>query len=122
MPGSRCVYCEALTGRPRLNGPQCAAEPCRHTQPASAPTPATNGAANGAATPAAGAAVDGAAAAGGAATAAPAAGATCPEGFIYADFDPLLLRQKAGQRHLEFGTFDAALDEFYSKVGPSMSD
>ena len=40
----------------------------------------------------------------------------CPEGWMYADFDPLLLEQKKGGRVLEFATFDAALDEFFSKV------
>jgi hypothetical protein len=43
-------------------------------------------------------------------------GQTCPEGWMYADFDPLLLEQKLAARRLEFDTFDAALDEFYSKV------
>jgi hypothetical protein len=40
----------------------------------------------------------------------------CPEGYIYADYGPLLLQQKAEQRVIEFETFDAALDEYYSKV------
>lgn len=40
----------------------------------------------------------------------------CPEGYIYADFDPILLQQKAQEQFLEFETFDAALDEYYSKV------
>jgi hypothetical protein len=35
---------------------------------------------------------------------------------MYDDFNPLQLQQKAGQPALEFDTFDAALDEFYSKV------
>ena len=42
----------------------------------------------------------------------------CPEGWVYADFDPLLLQQKEGIRRLEFPSFDAALDEFFSKVPP----
>jgi hypothetical protein len=40
----------------------------------------------------------------------------CPEGMMYDDFDPLLLQQKAALTVLEFATFDAALDEFYSKA------
>lgn len=40
----------------------------------------------------------------------------CPEGMLYDDFDPLPLQQKAALPVLEFETFDAALDEFYSKV------
>jgi hypothetical protein len=40
----------------------------------------------------------------------------CPGGWVYADFDPLLLEQKRGERMVELPTFDAALDEFYSKV------
>lgn len=40
----------------------------------------------------------------------------CPEGMVYEDFDPLLLDQKAALPFLEFTSFDAALDEFFSKV------
>ena len=39
-----------------------------------------------------------------------------PEGMVYDDFDPLLLQQKGDKPLIEFETFDAALDEFYSKV------
>ena len=35
---------------------------------------------------------------------------------MYDDFDPLLLEQKKHEKVLEFDSFDAALDEFYSKV------
>lgn len=38
---------------------------------------------------------------------------------VYQDFHPLLLAQMegAGQQWVEYPTFDAALDEFFSKVG-----
>lgn len=45
-----------------------------------------------------------------------AAAPVCPPGMVYDDFDPLQLRQKADKPVLEFESFDAALDEFYSKV------
>lgn len=47
-----------------------------------------------------------------------AEGPQCPPGMMYDDFDPLQLRQKADKPVLEFESFDAALDEFYSKVLP----
>ena len=47
-----------------------------------------------------------------------AEGPQCPPGMLYDDFDPLQLRQKADKPVLEFESFDAALDEFYSKVLP----
>lgn len=48
-----------------------------------------------------------------------AEGPRCPPGMMYDDFDPLRLQQKADKSMLEFASFDAALDEFYSKVAPS---
>ena len=39
------------------------------------------------------------------------------EGVVYEDFDPLLLKQNEAAQKLEFETYDAALDEFYAKVG-----
>eukprot|EP00892_Ulva_mutabilis_P008831 jgi/Ulvmu1/631/UM010_0001.1 len=44
------------------------------------------------------------------------AGPVCPPGMMYDDFDPLQLRQKADKPVLEFDSFNAALDEFYSKI------
>lgn len=38
------------------------------------------------------------------------------EGMVYEDFDPLLLKQNEAAQKLEFETYDAALDEFYTKV------
>ena len=35
---------------------------------------------------------------------------------MYQDFNPLRLQQSAKSKVLEFGTFDAALDDFFSKV------
>ena len=35
---------------------------------------------------------------------------------LYEEYDPLVLLQRQGQPVLEFPSFDAALDEFYSKV------
>ncbi len=35
---------------------------------------------------------------------------------IYEEYDPIVLRQRQGRPVLQFPTFDAALDEFYSKV------
>lgn len=35
---------------------------------------------------------------------------------VYEAYDPLVMRQAAGAETLRFETFDAALDEFYSKV------
>ena len=59
-----------------------------------------------------------------AAVAAPAgSGSTAPavpDGMVYADFDPLLLQQKQDKPMLEFTSFDAALDEFYSKARASI--
>ena len=46
----------------------------------------------------------------------PAALEALPPGTAYVDFDPLPLQQKAGRHVLEFETFDAALDEFFSKA------
>lgn len=34
----------------------------------------------------------------------------------YEDFEPLLLRQSQQRLHLDFDTFDGAVDEFFSKV------
>ena len=44
----------------------------------------------------------------------------CPAGMLFDDFDPLPLLQKASLPSLEFETFDAALDEFYSKARPPL--
>ena len=40
------------------------------------------------------------------------------EDVIYDSYDPLVLQQAAGQEMRRFESFDAALDEFYSKVRP----
>lgn len=55
-----------------------------------------------------------------AATAAAGDAATAlPPGKVYQDYHPLLLAQMQGpgDEVLTFSSFDAALDEFYSKVG-----
>ena len=36
---------------------------------------------------------------------------------VYQDFNPLKLKQSEGSKVIEFQTFDASLDEFYSKAG-----
>lgn len=35
---------------------------------------------------------------------------------VYVEFEPFLLHQHKQQHHIQFETFDAALDEFFSKV------
>ena len=39
------------------------------------------------------------------------------DGLVYESYDPLRLKQNEGRELLPFPTFDAALDEFYAKVG-----
>ena len=46
-----------------------------------------------------------------------AGGGQSAEGGLYDSYDPLLLEQHAGGNTQEFETFDAAVDEFYSKAG-----
>ena len=39
---------------------------------------------------------------------------------VYQDFNPLKLKQSEGSKVIEFQTFDASLDEFYSKVSSAL--
>ena len=42
------------------------------------------------------------------------------EAQVYDSYDPLALAQHADGHVQEFATFDAAVDEFYSKVGTAL--
>lgn len=65
------------------------------------------------------AAAEAAAAAGDQQPTAPAAPADADEeGLVYDEFEPLALAQHAARPSRKFETFDAALDEFFSKVPP----
>ena len=46
----------------------------------------------------------------------PPADDAAEEDKVYEDFDPLLMQQHAVRSHMQFDTFDAAVDEFFSKV------